>query len=443
MQHSTTDASSSHAQPMMKRLKQATQSSHAQLEALPYFQALMAHRLPLDCYLAQLNALAVIHGVLEAEIAAADDQRLQAVWHDDLRKLPLLQADLRFFEPRATGDAPAAVQSALAMTAKIRLRRVDQPLTLLGYLYVFEGSTLGNRMHQPDIAATFNLGTGEGCRYYASYTEQVADRWQDFSETMNRVLDDPSDHAPVLAAAREAFAGLEALYGCLYPLEGQDRSPHITRINPEAGNHPMPDDKREIQAALTASGDAWRQFGYYEQRYGDRGRRFADSSTCWLATLTRLEPASMHQEVHWLGRVLATRGMPRIMLETTLRCLHQALVQAVPDQSATYGRLLEAVERLERDRQQIISEAQCERLSRAFDQAIGPDRAAQWTNTGRLLVSAVTDETAGIAGTVAAVTDWLVDKDRIPTVWIEAVNETIAAARQMAAYNSPIVKERD
>jgi heme oxygenase len=65
-------------------------------------------------------------------------------------------------------DVSASIEAAHAMTAKIRLRRAENPVTLLGYLYVFEGSTLGNSMHKPDIVATYDLDDLDGCRYYAS-----------------------------------------------------------------------------------------------------------------------------------------------------------------------------------------------------------------------------------------------------------------------------------
>ena len=55
--------------------------------------------------------------------------------------------DLHFFEPRISSDNTPSIEAALSMTEKIRLRSIEQPTSLLGYLYVTEGSTLGNHMH--------------------------------------------------------------------------------------------------------------------------------------------------------------------------------------------------------------------------------------------------------------------------------------------------------
>ena len=46
---------------IMALLKAETAAYHLKLESLPYFGKLMAHQLPLECYVNQLRALSVIH----------------------------------------------------------------------------------------------------------------------------------------------------------------------------------------------------------------------------------------------------------------------------------------------------------------------------------------------------------------------------------------------
>jgi heme oxygenase len=418
---------------IMARLKKETSERHSELESLPYFKALIDHALPLEGYVNQLQALAVIHGVLENELTISEDKHVLSIWNDDLRKLPLLQEDLKFFEPRVEPNNASSIGAALAMTAKIRLRRVENPNTLLGYLYVFEGSTLGNQMHRPDISETFHLDEINGCRYYSSYGDDVSTPWNQFADKMNKVLDNPALHDVIIEAAHEAFAGLEQLYETLYPLGKTEKSFHVTRINPEAGNHPIPDDEREIQAALKASTRSWSEFPYYEHRYGERGKHFSDSDTCWLVTLTRLDPESMQKQIEWLGRVLATRGMPQIMLEQTLKYLHEELTIAILDNTATYDKLLKASQKLRNSRLKIMPEKEFEALAGEFDQAIGSKLAQEYTNTGRLLLAAVIDEKSGIIGALAALEDWLTDPERFSEKWIETVSSTIKKANRVTS----------
>ena len=416
---------------IMARLKAETKDYHSKLESLPYFKALIAHQLPLECYVNQLRALAVIHGVLENEIAASGDRRVSAIWDNELRKLPLLEEDIAFFKPRVVSDAASSIAAALVMTEKIRLRRIENPVTLLGYLYVLEGSTLGNRMHRPDISATFHLN-GSGCRYYSSYQEHVQGHWNQFSEKMNGALNDPSLHDRVVEAAHEAFEGLDVLYKALYPLEKNEKFFHVTRINPEAGNHPIPEDEREIQAALKASDRGWAEFSYYDQRYGIRGKRFSDSDACWLATLTALDQQTLQKQIDWLGRVLATRGMPQIMLERTLRYLHEELTISVPDKASAFDKLLKAAQTLCEQRTARIPEKEFQRMASEFDARVGAELAVKYKNTGELLLSSVADEKNGMAGAISAIQAWMTDPDRFPEQWISAVNETIQKARQVS-----------
>ena len=418
---------------LMLRLKEETKEYHTKLESLPYFNALIEHQLPLECYVNQLRALSIIHGVLENEISTASDKRVSSVWDDGLRKLPLLEKDIAFFEPRVISDAKTSVEAAIAMTEKIRLRRIEKPHTLLGYLYVFEGSTLGNSMHRPDISATFHLDELNGCHYYSSYQDQVQTHWNHFSEKMNVALDDTSLRDSIVEATHEAFNGLEVLYTALYPLEKTENTFHATRINPEAGNHPIPEDEREIAAALKASGRGWDAFPYYELRYGERGKRFSDSDTCWLVTLTALDQETIQKQVDWLCRVLATRGMPTLMMEQTLRFLFEELSQTVPDRVAAYEKLRISADFLKESRESRIQETALQSLASEFEQAVGTELAKKYKNTGNLLVSAVVDEKNGIEGSTDALQEWLTDAGRFSTEWIRAVKKTIGKANNHMA----------
>ena len=413
----------------MDKLKVDTKDYHIKLESLPYFNELIAHKLPLECYVNQLRALSIIHGVLENEIVSSENTTLEAVWNDNLRKLHLLEKDLSFFELRVISDAGAPVDAALKMTEKIRLRQIENPVTLLGYLYVFEGSTLGNSMHRPDISKTFHLEGFSGCSYYASYDEQVQSHWKQFSKKMNEVLNDHSVHDAVIEAAHEAFDGLEVLYMALYPLQLSQKKDHVTRINPEAGNHPIPENELEIQAALKASDRVWAEFGYYEQRYGQRGKRFSDSDICWLVTLTRLDQNILQQQIDWLCRVLAARGMPTIMMEQTLRFLKEELSAVVSENNVAYEKLELSAVHLERKREGRISAPAFQSLADEFEQSAGKKLADTYRNTGKLLLSAVVDEANGIDGAIDSLTEWLTDTERFSTDWLRAVKKIIGKAQ--------------
>jgi len=140
----------------------------------------------------------------------------------------------------------------------------------------------------------------------------------------------------VTQAANEFFSQLDTVYQALYPFQPESKTFLVTSINPEAGRHPVPADTREVQASLLAADICWQRFPYFEHRYGERGRRFARSDAAWLATLCQYETAEIIQQVRWLGRLLACRGMPTLLLEVQLEILSEALAAAIPEKKPAY-----------------------------------------------------------------------------------------------------------
>jgi len=415
--------------PVMARLRRETEAFHLRLESHPFFEALTAHRLPLESYVRQLRALAVIHSVFEREAPRCDHPKVNAVWRDDLRKLDLLLLDLDSLGGVTVLDSLPATDAALALAEQIRLRALANPVGLLGHLYVLEGATLGNNQHRPDILASFELQEPAGSRYYGAYGGDVARRWKDFGKAMNAALTDAATQDQAAEAAVEAFSGLEVLYTALYPADQQPKLFHVTQINPEAGSHPITQDEAEIAAARRASERAWNDFGYFEARYGRRGKRFSDSDACWLVTLKDLAPDVAESQLRWLSGVLAPRGMPPITLERTLDYLYQDLSVTGPAGDRAYTRLAELAERLRAARNAAIPEASFEALARRFDERVGPDLACAYKGTGQLLLSAVAEERNGGEGVVEASLEWLTDPGRFSAAWISAVHEALAEAR--------------
>jgi len=169
---------------LTEQLKAATFSAHARLQTAPLFAALAACQLPLESYVGQLRAPAVIHGVLEQALAGCTGERGAAVWKADMGKLSLLQQDLRYFEPRAVADLKEAVDAALLTAESLRSLSVADPLALLGAIYVLEGSTLGAGVVRPMVARAFLLTGDEGLAYLHSYGAAVHGHWAQFQTRM-------------------------------------------------------------------------------------------------------------------------------------------------------------------------------------------------------------------------------------------------------------------
>ncbi len=459
---------------VMEELKAETFLAHARLQAVPFFQALAACQLPLESYVGQLRALATVHEVLEQALESCTDPRVASVWNGEMRKGPLLQQDLRYFEPRAVADLREAVEAALTTAEYLRLRSLEEPLSLLGCLYVLEGSTQGAVVLRPLFARAFLLTGEEGLAYLNAYGSGVHARWVLYSRRMNALgmnvsgsaLSSPSPHATrgervgergdgfkgskpdissgeilalsaeeraqITQSANDFFAQLEAIFQALYPFQPESKTFLVTSINAEAGRHPVPAEAREVQAALRAADLCWQRFPYFEHRYGERGRRFARSDAAWLATLCQYEPVQITQQVQWLGRVLAARGMPTFLLQDQLQILAAELSAGLPEKKPAYEKFAHAAAELATARRRHLTDQQLETLAAEFDHAVGPEWSARFPHTGTLLASAVADELNGSENAVESLRPWLTDPTRFSSQWIVAVEAILSQARHAA-----------
>lgn len=416
--------------PVMEKLRSATRDDHTRLQALPFFQALAGGKLPIESYIGQLRAMTILQGVLESQLTHTHHQALAFVWEDSMAKLSLLEQDLAYFEFRLIPDIPEAIENAQEMACRIRLRSTQAPLSLLGDLYVLEGSTLGGAVLRCQITDNFHLKGSVGVAYLSSYGDELMANWRRFSKRMNDTLIDDIEQERVIEAARAAFEGIEKVFRTLYPFIGKTLKYLVTSINPEAGTHPVPENLREFKAALRAGDIQWREFPYLEWRYGDRGRRFTRSDSAWLATLCQHDQLQMRQQIHWLGTVLSNRGIPQWLLQRHLEILYQELCKAIPENQSSYQKLLQVAQALGEIRRQHMDDELFWRLARIFDSEIGAVWARRLAGTGALLVAAVVDEKAGIENAVTSIAGWLTDPSRFPELWIRAVQGTLARARR-------------
>ena len=417
---------------LMEELKAATFAAHARLQTAPFFASLAACQLPLESYVGQLRALSAIHGVIEQAVTGCNERRVAAVWREDMARLPLLARDLHYFEPRLVADLREAMATALATAAALRLRAVEEPLALLGWIYVLEGSTLGATVVRPLVARALLLTGEEGLAYLHGYGAAAHEHWTQYRQRMDALSLSTDERAQIVGAAGDAFAALDALFRALYPFTPESKTFLVTSINPEAGRHPVPADAREVEAAVRAGDVCWQRFPYFEQRYGERGLRFARSDAAWQATLCGYPPPQILQQVRWLGRVLAGRGMPTLLLQVQLEILVEELVAAIPERRADYEKLLPAAAALHAARRKHLPDASVDAIATEFDRAAGQEWSARLPHTGAMLCAAVADELEGNENAVDSLRPWLTDAERFPAAWIAAVEASLAQAREAA-----------
>lgn len=419
----------SRSRNLMDVLKESISGRHARMEELPYVKALMGRQLPLQSYVAQLRAMAVIHEALEDSLRQVHGCAVASLLLSRPSRLALLRSDLEPFESQYLPDCLEAIEEARIIAQLISRYRLGEPESLLGILYVLEGMTLGNSVHLSDVVATFGARVSGSTSYYCGYGGRTGDCWREFSSIMNAIPLNEECVACVIDAACRFVDHLERLFASLYPISDHGWGFRASMLNPEAGNHAMPDNPLEIEAAISAAYRCREEYPYFEERYRERGRDFGKSDAAWLVTLAELPGPQLMGQVEWLGRLLANRGMPRITLERQLELLHQELTAAVPERRQQYHGLLDAAGKLKAERLRRIPEDSFIKLAHDFHEATDGEMKGKLDRTGELIVSAICDEAAGIAEAATSLLSWLTDKQLFSSIWTREVLKTAETAR--------------
>jgi len=108
------------------------------------------------------------------------------------------------------------------LTDKIILRKQQNPVSLIGYLYTLEGSTQGGKVIKPHIADLFGLKGPDGLLFFDSYGENVRSNWAGFSQRMLDAVQDEDTAKNIIEASHEIFYGLFKIYESLHPLDKGD-----------------------------------------------------------------------------------------------------------------------------------------------------------------------------------------------------------------------------
>jgi len=403
-----------------ERLRQAVLPVHQRIEALPFFTSLSRRALPVERYVDQLRAMAIVYAAVERALETSEDRSARTAWSAATPRLGLLLADLAFFDTRGPlPDAPGSTGAALA-AAKAVLLCALQPHRLVGHLYVFQGMALGNATHLEDARAA--AGGVAGAAWYEGLGAGTGVQWSAFCRCLETLGLGPEEEREVVDGALEAVNAQEAIHALLDPALPVSRRVLATTLNVEAGSHAVPEDPDLLVAALRAGARCLAEFPYFNDRWGERGERYTRSDVAWLMELARLERAEALGQVRWLAGVLARRGMPSLLLERQLELLAEELPAG--EVSAASEFFVTAAEHLRETRRGALPDDRAARLASTFESATGFGSAATRREAARLLLAALADETSGFPGAAEAVATWY-RGPRFPDEWRKAVGDLL------------------
>ena len=197
---------------LTERLKRAVADGHARIEGLPLAAAMLAGRLPRDAYLALLGELELIHGPLEAELAARPGA--VPVYRPAMARAELLRRD----RAALGGDPPPApLADTQELVERIGTWAAETPAALIGVLYVFEGSRMGSLVLARRLAASLGVPAepGRGLDYHLDGAADRPRQWGRLKGELDALPLTAEQQDAVVAAAAEAMDRLCGVYAAL------------------------------------------------------------------------------------------------------------------------------------------------------------------------------------------------------------------------------------
>ncbi len=190
---------------VMDALRESTKDMHNDTEGQDFQKQLGSGTVRQDRYVAYLGQLYLMHKHLGDLLtrAASADSRVAAVlapYHTDLSAVT---GDLEYFSVAPDSVVPLASTAGLLSYMDELARR--SPLSLLGFLYVLEGSTNGAKFMAKTLRAGMNLPEDRGASYFDRYGDKQRERWSNFKETMNAQGFNQSEVDAIVVEAKRLF----------------------------------------------------------------------------------------------------------------------------------------------------------------------------------------------------------------------------------------------
>lgn len=200
-----TDSTATQPRGIMDRLRFETRPNHDQAEQNGFAVLVMEGGLTMQHYVEHLVAWRSILSHLEQALRTSSNELVQATWHEDYSKRAVLDADI---DALASGEVvlkDATIAAVAKFNGLVDELAVNDPPSLLGVLYVLEGSTLGGSVMKPRIAKQLDLAEDRDLQYYGVYGKQVGAHFKAFRERMGASVDGTGSEDAIVEAAKLTF----------------------------------------------------------------------------------------------------------------------------------------------------------------------------------------------------------------------------------------------
>jgi len=189
-------------------IREAVQELHQQIDSTYLAFRMMHGIISKSEYSWVLTQLYYLHQFLEPTWQA--DSTLSKFF--DLKKhsrLQSIRADLNLL---VNGDMPAVAGTTQNLHQQISIMYQENPIALIGVLYVLEGSRLGSVYLTEPLMNALSLQDTTGASFFLCTPEPWYKDWYRFKESINQLDDLPRQFESIKAAAVNTFEGMIEIY---------------------------------------------------------------------------------------------------------------------------------------------------------------------------------------------------------------------------------------
>ncbi len=213
-------------------LKESTAQQHIDAEHHPLQQSLIKGQATRAQYAQWLGQMLHVHTVIDTSLtkAAETSAAVKTVFQPHHRRRELALADLA-----ALGVSPATISpqpATLAFAARMAQVAQLSPTSLLGVLYVIEGSSNGGVYIAKAVERALGLEPGFATRAVNPHAAATRENWAAFKISIDSLALGATERAAIVEVASETFKAFTAIMNDLMP-----DAPQVVVANAPAAAH--------------------------------------------------------------------------------------------------------------------------------------------------------------------------------------------------------------
>jgi heme oxygenase len=204
---------------LSSQLKHATSELHTRVERHPAQAGMMRGGTTLGAYGAYLSQMLRVQVALDAACARAAglSEGFASVWKDYHPRAHRARADLASLALREEPPLPATIRMAAWIEGLLGASGAEGAestgvASLLGVLYVLEGSTNGGPYIAAALRKSLGLSAASGTDYLSPHGTHQRERWGAFKRNLDALRLAPTDRDAAIEAARRTFLSIEAIF---------------------------------------------------------------------------------------------------------------------------------------------------------------------------------------------------------------------------------------